>query len=348
MAEGQVKLADVIVPEVFSEYTLLRTKEKSDLITSGAITVNPMLQEKLNKSEGHVFHMPGFNSLDNDPENVANDEMSQAYGGAAPPKPKKIGTHMQIAVPLFRTQSWGSTQLVKYYIGTDPMRYMMEQISTYWAMRLQALFLSVMKGIFADNDANPTAGEHVKGDLTLDIKGNAFDAAKTAFSTEAFIEATGLLGDAFSSLDIILMHSVVHQNLVLKNLIPNVRDAESPYKYSTFMGRRIVINDHMPHNGGIYETWIFGAGQIAFASKSPENAVELWHDPHAGNLWGAETLFNRQAWCMHPVGHSYKGPSDSTGGPNNDVLARAGSWERVFKERKQIRIARLITREAAA
>ena len=51
---------------------------------------------------------------------------------------------------------------------------------------------------------------------------------------------------------------------------------------------------------------------------------------------------------MHPVGHAYVGTAPK-GGPSNAAttnnLADAASWQRAFTERKQIKVARLITRE---
>ena len=52
---------------------------------------------------------------------------------------------------------------------------------------------------------------------------------------------------------------------------------------------------------------------------------------------------------MHPAGHAYAG-TPANGGPSNAAtannLAAAASWNRVYPERKQIKIARLRTTEA--
>ena len=69
----------------------------------------------------------------------------------------------------------------------------------------------------------------------------------------------------------------------------------------------------------------------------------------AGLGGGQDILYDRVEWCLHPVGHAYIG-TPPVGGPSNATtannLANAGSWRRVFTERKQIKIARLITRES--
>jgi hypothetical protein len=63
---------------------------------------------------------------------------------------------------------------------------------------------------------------------------------------------------------------------------------------------------------------------------------------------GEEVLHNRVEWCLHAEGHKYVG-TPANGGPSNAAttnnLAHAGSWQRAFRERKMIKIARFITRE---
>ena len=72
--------------------------------------------------------------------------------------------------------------------------------------------------------------------------------------------------------------------------------------------------------------------------------------PSQGNGKGADILYSRTQWAIHPVGHRFAVASPAVGGPSNAStsgnLAHADSWVRVYPERKQIKIARLITREA--
>ena len=76
--------------------------------------------------------------------------------------------------------------------------------------------------------------------------------------------------------------------------------------------------------------------------------TEVFRHPSAGNGGGQSTLYNRVEWCLHPVGHKFAA-SPADGGPSNLAtapnLAHEDSWQRVYPERKQIKIARLITRE---
>jgi anti-sigma factor RsiW len=117
----------------------------------------------------------------------------------------------------------------------------------------------------------------------------------------------------------------------------------------TFLGRRVVVDDGMPAASNIYETWLFGSGALRLGAGAPKVPTETDRLPSAGNGGGQEVLYDRVEWAIHPVGHAYVGTAPN-GGPDNTAtannLAAAASWSRRFPERKQIKIARLITREA--
>jgi hypothetical protein len=109
----------------------------------------------------------------------------------------------------------------------------------------------------------------------------------------------------------------------------------------------------MPNAAGVYECFLFRAGALQFGSVAPKNATEMVWRPEAGNGNGAQELWNRVSWCVHPMGYAYTGTIDTdAGGPVNgdtstaNTLAHADSWDRVAPERKQVGLIKLITREA--
>lgn len=350
MATGPTTLiTDVVVPEVFTPYVQQLTEEKSRMITSGAVIRDAALDGLL-AGGGLTFNAPSFKDLDNDEANVSDDTADDDFtGGSANSAPKKTGTSQETAVRLSRNQSWSSSDLTGDLAGADPMQSIATRVGDYWARMAQRAFIATVKGIFADNDAAPSASEHVQYDLTNDVSGSSFIDGVTNFTAEAFLDAAVTMGDSQDQLGLVMVHSIVYNRMQKNNLIDFIPDARGETNIPTFLGRIVIVDDNMPATGGVYQSWLFGAGAVRWGVGSPKVPTETARKPDAGNGGGQEVLYSRVQWCLHPVGHQYIGTAPD-GGPDNTanthMLAAAGSWKRVFPERKQIKIARLITREA--
>lgn len=343
-ASGVTRLTDLVVPQIFTPYVQRLTKEKSRLVQSGALVVDAELSQLLDGG-GLTFNQPFFKDLDNDGENTSSDDPTVKS------TPNKIGTGTEMQVRLSRNQSWSSMDLAAQLTGADPMDAIMNRVSAYWVRRLQAAFVATINGVFADNAAAPSGADtHTQNDMTRDISGAAFADGVTNFSAEAFIEATGTMGDSMGDLTLVMMHSVVYQRAQKNNLIDFIPDStnQDAAGIPVFLGRQVVVDDGITFSGGVFNTWLFGRGAVQLGQGSPKVPTETKRDPDAGNGGGQDTLYNRVEWVIHPVGHAYIG-TPPNGGPSNanstNNLANAASWRRVFPERKQIAIARLITRE---
>jgi len=355
-----VQVADVIVPEIFAPYQQVLTEEKSELIRAGVLVRDTFLDQKM-AGGGLTFNVPSWKDLDNDAENIASDNAISPYTATyvAAPVPKKISTLSEVAVRLNRNQLWQSSQLAGDLAGSDPMTAIANRTSAYWARRLQAAFISVMTGVFNDNAAPPSGSEHTQNDLTLDISGSSYDPGVTDFSAEAFLDAKQLMGDSQGDLSIIMVHSIVYNRMLKNDLIDFQRDSQGGQPIATFMGVRVIVDDGMTRSGLVCQSWLFGPGAVRMGVTTPDRPVHVDYVAGAGNGHGAEVLYNRVSWCLHPVGHAFVAGSIDDGGPANfdttgsgtlaspdaNTLAHAGSWARRYPERKQIKIARLITRE---
>lgn len=344
MASGVTRLSDLVVPEIFTPYTQQLTQEKSRLIRSGAIAMDESLSTLL-AGGGLTFNEPSFKDLDNDNENVSTDDPNTDS------TPNKIGTATEIQVRLSRNNSWSSMDLNNALAGVDPLNAISSLVADYWVRRMQKAFVAVLNGVFADNAAAPAGADtHTQNDMTRDISGASFIDGVTNFSAEAFLDAAVTMGDSMGELTMCMMHSLVYNRALKNNLIDFVSDSSNGMAISipTFLGREVIVDDGVPFSGGVFNTWLFGAGSIRMGAGSPKVPTEVDRKPAAGNGSGQEILFNRVEWAIHPVGHAYVG-TPANGGPSNAAtsnnLAHADSWRRVFPERKQIKIARLITRE---
>lgn len=346
MASGIVKISDVVVPQIFSAYVQQQTQEKSRLIQSGAVMRDAALDALL-AGGGLTFNDPSFKDLENDQDNVASDDNTSSS------TPNKIGTATEIQVRLSRNNSWSAMNLSADLAGRDPMQAIASRVADYWVRRMQAAYVATVKGLFADNAAAPTGTEHVQNDLTHDVSGVSFIDGVTNFSAESFLDTAVTMGDSMDQLSLVFMHSIVYNRALKNNLIDFVPDSsnQAAQGIPTFLGREVVVDDGTPRTSGIFETWLFGAGAVRMGMGAPRSspATELFRIPAAGNGAGQDLLFNRTEWMIHPVGHKYAVAAPDSGGPSNAAttgnLAHADSWARVFPERKQIKIARLISRE---
>lgn len=329
-------VTDVVVPTIFTPYTQQLTETKSRLIQSGALARDSMLDEHLGGG-GKTFNSPSWQDLPDDADVVATGITGQSAA-----TPNDIPTSTEVAVRLSRNQSWGSADLAAALAGEDPMEAIADRVSSYWARRLQSAFLATMVGVFADNDANDS------GDYTNDITGSFVDGV-TNFSAEAVIDTLVTAGDSAEDLTMVMMHSVVYARAQKNNLIDFVPDSEGRVRIPTFLGREVIVDDGLPVATNDYQTFLFGAGAVRLGMGTPKVGTETDRSPLANNGAGEETLTSRVEWAIHPAGHAYTGTAPD-GGPSNAAtsnnLGHADSWNRVFPQRKQIKIARLITTEA--
>jgi len=341
-------LADVVTPEIFTSNTLRETEVKSRLIRSGAVVVDSEYSEQLNGG-GLSFNMPVYDDLDDaETENLATETDHHGIsGGSDDPTPAGIDALAEISTRLERNKSWSASQLSKLLSGDDPLAAISARVSDWWVRKQQDAFVAVVNGLFADNAAAPGGGDqHLQNDMTVDITGASYTAGVTDFSAEAFIDSTLTMGDSMEDLTMVMMHSVVYARAQKNNLIDFIPDANGVVNIPTFLGRMVIVDDGVPSpSANIYETWMFGAGAILFGQGSPDVPTEVQRQAGAGNGAGQDVLWNRIRWGFHPKGHQYTGAL-SVAGPANAVLSAAGSWSRIAKERKQIKIARLISREA--
>jgi hypothetical protein len=364
MATGATRLADVIVPEIFDPYMQNITEEKTAIINSGAVVNDSAISAHL-AGGGLTFNTPSWRDLANDDEDIMTDDYDDQYGhptfGVSAPYagtlgnsiPKKTGSLMEVSVRMMRHQSWTSVELAGVLAGSDPQESIAQRVGAYWARRRQAAFVALMKGVFADNAAAPVGSEHVQNDLTFDASGSIFQAGLTDFNAVNFLRACLTMGDSQNDLGMVLMHSIVYHKAQVNNLIDFRPDATNPDAEDVpfFLGRRVIVDDGMPTTDGkVFETWLFGAGAVRFGTGPVSLPSETERHARAGAGAGQDVLHTRVCWCFHPVGHKYNGTAPN-GGPSNAAtannLAHADSWQRVFPERKQIKIARLITRESA-
>lgn len=223
MADKVTKLTDVIVPELFSQYVLEETKEKSELIASGAIENNPLL-DQLVDGGGNTMKMPKWNDLTGE---------SQVFSENADIETDKITAHKEIATLLLRAKGWSAHDLSAALAGDDPMRRVAERVASWWIRDEKRIVMAILKGVFASADM----ADHV-----LDITGDT----DKKISGKAVLDAKQLMGDAAEDLTLIYMHSAVYTELQKQQLITFVQPADAKIKMPTYLGYNVICDDSAP------------------------------------------------------------------------------------------------------
>ena len=208
-------------------------------------------------------------------------------------------------------------------------------VAGFWARDMQKELINLLNGVFGSyTDTNSNTVTPLS-DHILDISSETGNAAK--ISASAFIDACQLLGDAQSQLTAVAMHSAVKAYLKKQNLIQFERDS-TDVEFETYQGRRVIVDDGCPVAEGVYTTYLFGNGAIAYGNGSPEGFVPTELDREKRKGSGVDYLINRKTFILHPRGIKFTNTvRANTETVSRAELANAQNWQRVY-EPKAIRM----------
>ena len=330
------QLADVIVPKVFTPYTMEMSISTNALIQRNIIRIDPRLDALLGGG-GQNINIPFTKSIARGTSKVGTSDPADVITAT------KLATGEMIGARSFRTEAWSNAELAGLLAGIEPEALIASEVAEYWNYNYQQIMLAQLAGIFADNVAND-GGDMVTNIYQDVVEGSITDAMK--ISGEAIIQAKHTMGDKNTKLAGIAMHSVVKKQLELlepNNFVP--KSATQPF--DTYQGLVLVVDDDMPvvagTNSSAYTSYLFGEGAIgagfnASANYTPEETDRL---PSQGRGAGVENLYSRRDFILHPYGFKWIGSAtDDT--PSNTEFSTGTNWDRVF-ERKNCAIASLVT-----
>lgn len=309
-------LSDVIVPELFTKYVVQKTMELSALFNSGIVTNNAEF-DRLASEAAPIHNMPFFEDLQGDSENVTEGTDLTA---------KKITSNKDVSTTIRRAAMWSATDLSAALAGADPMAAIGNLVAGFWARDMQKELINILNGVFAAT----TMTNHV-----LDV--SVEEGAAANISASVFIDGLQMLGDAQSQLTAVAMHSAVKSYLKKQNLITTQRDSNS-VEFETYQDRRVIVDDGCPYSDGVYTTYLFGNGAIAFGNGNPVGfvATEVDRDKKKGS--GVDYLINRRTFILHPRGVQWTNSSRAAvESPTRAELANTANWKRVYED-KAIRL----------
>lgn len=310
-------LADLIIPDEFQATTLLRALELNAFYQSGVFAVDP----DIDIGTGTTINLPFYNPLGGeeqiytDVDDVALDNVTEAT---------------DTAVVLARMKGWGRAGLTRALRSDDPLDAIETMVAEYWAARMQAVALSLCRGVSASK-----AGEATPVNF-LDI--SALLGASAYLDGESFIDATSLFGDRSTSLSVMAMHSATEGWLRKNDLLEDIRDSEGRLVMTVFQSRRLIVDDAMPFSGTgadrVFDTYLTAPGAISYVEDSLPDGVEFGRD--ALKNGGTDYLVTRRKFCMHLRGMQWTPGAGVPANvmPSNTELAAAANWSRVWDPRR--------------
>ncbi|WP_312838469.1 hypothetical protein [Pantoea piersonii] len=339
-------LSDVVFRDELRDYMQVNTAEKTAFFQSGILTNNRDMSTLL-ASPSNTFTIPWWVDLDASVEsNYSND----VYTDVA--VPLSVTSASMQARAAYLNEGWNAMSLVKNITNQDPLEFVASRLTSYWQRVAQRRAIATVVGIYNDNVAGNA------GDMVVDAGG--------PITAAAIIRARATMGDyspqiitpsGTTALSVIAMHSAVYTELSILNQIDFTPIADQVPEFGRYQNMVVVLDDGLPVVGtgadAKYLSIIFGPGALGYAEEQDEDDMEYDREPARGNGGGAETLWTRRNFVIHPLGYSFNSTTiTGTPGTSRPVsanwsdLALATNWDRKFS-RKQIPLA-FVTSNVAA
>lgn len=318
---AETRIADVIVPEIFTDYTLEPSIYRSRFWNSGIIQTNANLASLLNGG-GETFNLPFWQDTIGTTGDVPSETVAQTVNNITAAK--------QIARRQFRTKAWGENDLAAVLAGDSPLESAATRVNDYWGQAYDQLAIRVIEGVVADNVANDS------GDLVNDISGGVGSAAY--FSDDAVIDAQALLGENGTvgrgdqdEYVAILVHPSTYAYLRKLDLIDFVHVSEQARPIATYQNQVVIVDRNGTLATDVYSTYIFKSGALQFGlGNSGYEPTETDRVPGQG--FGIDQLYTRRVFSVHPVGFAWQEASVAGTSPTDAELQNAANWDRVFQK----------------
>ena len=315
---AETRIADVVVPEVFSAYTSEASIFKSRFFRSSVIQENGLLSSLLGGG-GTTFNLPFW-------KNVAQTE-SDIPVEASDATINNITSGQQIGVRLERLKAWGSQDIAALLAGSDPLAAIQGYVVDYWAQDYDKSLVAIADGVIADNIANDSS------DLV--------NVTATVFSDDGVIDAQALLGENGTigrndlnngDFNSIAVHPDVYALMRKQDAITFVPISGQDRPLPFYMGMSVVVDRNLTVAAGapdIYTTIIFKSGAFAFGINGANiQETEIYRNPAPG--MGVDELYTRRNYMIHPMGFAWTGTAAGVS-PTNAEMAVAASWNRVYE-----------------
>lgn len=311
---AQTVLSDVVFRDELRDYVSIPTTVQTAFFASGVLAETSEARAMI-AAPTNTFTLPFWRNIDSSIEsNYSND----VYTDVA--VPRAVNTSSMRARTAYLNEGFSAMNLVRNITNQDPLEFVGNQLLTYWREVAQRRLIATAVGLYNDN----VAGNG--GDMVVNA-GGLINAA-------AIIRARGTMGDSTNRLGVIAMHSAVYTELQILNQIDFTPLADQVLDFGRYQGMRVVVDDGLPVIPATtdpvapakYLSIIFAPGAIAYAERQPEglDGLEYEREPNRGNGGGAETLWTRRDFILHPLGYDFT--STTITGNGTETRPQSASW----------------------
>lgn len=304
---AKVQIADIVKPAVYAPYFLEETVRTDAFIQSGIVSNGADGLSDFSTG-GNMVNMPFWSDLSGDSEGLSD---------SAALTPQKISAAQDVARLQMRGKAWSRNDLAAVLAGDDPVKLFISRNAKYWAGERAKVLINSLTGLFLSASMSANVSDISAGVGALAV----IDFNKT-------VDAAQKLGDFKSKITAIAMHSAVEAKLAKDDAIIYETYSDKKDLVPTYMGKRVIVDDSMPNAGGIYTTYLFGEGALAYkpANVAPEDMIEQDRDILAGD----NIVASRAYFILHPRGVKWNEASVAGATPTFAELATAANWTRVF------------------
>jgi hypothetical protein len=321
-----LRLADVIVPEVFARYITEDSVKLTTLYRSGILAPLDILNQFL-AGGGTIVNVPFWQRLTGNAQAIQTNYTITT---------DKTTTSKQVARRMLFANGWSAEELASALSGENAMQAITAMVDQWWDEQLQLALLAVVRGIIDDNEDNDSA------DLVNDISTSATVSASNKISSDAVIDTFAKKGD-MSNFKVIAMHSVPYFKLVKDNIITFEPESEQDIGFGTYLGMTVIVNDQIykEDQGSNKQYWTILFEPGAFGWGESAQGITVVETDRTANK-SEDLLFTRRQFSIHPRGWKWIENSVTGDMPTMTELTYAGNWDRVF-EKKNTGIAVLKT-----
>lgn len=319
---AETRLADVIVPEVFTAYSLEPSIYRSRFFRSGAMSENAGISSLL-AGGGETYTLPFWKDTAGSSGNIPSETAATTVNS--------VGTGSQKFRKQLRERAWGANDISSVFAGSDGVDAAASRVADYWAQAIDQIAIRTMEGVIADNIANDS------GDL---VNGNG---AAALFSDDGVIDTQALLGengtltgdDVNGTYTTILVHPDTYALMRKQDVIDFVPISGQTRPLEFYMNMRVIVDRNATVNTvpatDEYDTYILKSNALSMGmTSSGYIPTEIERVENQG--FGIDNLWTRRVLAVHPMGFAWQESSVAGVSPTDAELQAAANWNRVYEK----------------